>query len=93
MTFEEHFNRLARLAGARETRRLPRPVLELAGTAAEAWAKLRGKPPALTAHAVTFVDRRGIVSAAKWRERLDWEPRVSYEEGMRLTEEGLRAGA
>ena len=45
VTFEEHFNRLARLAGGREARRMPRPVLELAGTAAEGWAKLRGKPP------------------------------------------------
>ena len=45
VTFEEHFNRLARFAGGREARRLPRPVLELAGMAAEGWAKLRGKPP------------------------------------------------
>ena len=91
VTFEEHFNRLARFSGAREARRLPRPVLELAGMTAEGWAKLRGKPPALTAHAVTFIDRRGTVSAAKARDRLGWEPRVSYEEGMRLTGEWLRA--
>ena len=49
VTFEEHFNRLARFAGGREARRMPRPVLELAGMAAEGWAKLRGRPPSLTA--------------------------------------------
>jgi nucleoside-diphosphate-sugar epimerase len=91
VTFEEHFNRLARFVGGREARRLPRPVLELAGMAAEGWAKLRGKPPSLTAHAMTFIDRRGTVSAAKARNELGWEPRVSYDEGMRRTQEWLRA--
>ena len=91
VTFEEHFNRLARFVGGREARRLPRPVLELAGMAAERWAKLRGKPPSLTAHAMTFIDRRGTVSAAKARDELGWEPRVSYDEGMRRTQEWLHA--
>jgi nucleoside-diphosphate-sugar epimerase len=91
VTFEEHFNRLAQFAGGREARRLPRPVLELAGMAIERWAKLRGEPPAFTARAVTFIDRRGTVSVAKARKQLGWEPRVSYEEGMRRTQEWLRA--
>jgi nucleoside-diphosphate-sugar epimerase len=90
VTFEEHFNRLARIAGGREARRLPRPVLELVGMATERWAKLRGEPPAFTAGAVTFINRRGTVSAAKAREELGWEPRISYEEGMRRTQEWLR---
>jgi nucleoside-diphosphate-sugar epimerase len=90
VTFEEHFNRLARFAGRRDARRLPRQVLELAGLAAERWAKLRGKPPAFTARAATFIDRRGTVSTASARDELGWEPRVSYEEGMRRTEEWLR---
>jgi nucleoside-diphosphate-sugar epimerase len=90
VTFEEHFNRLAGFAGGREARRLPRPVLELSGMAAERWAKLRGKPPAFTAGAVTFIDRRGTVSVAKARDQLGWEPRVSYEDGMRRTHEWLR---
>ena len=91
VTFEEHFNRLAGFAGGREARRLPRPVLELAGAAAERWAKLRGRPPTFTAHATTFINRRGLVSAAKARDQLGWEPLVSYEEGMRRTHEWLRA--
>jgi nucleoside-diphosphate-sugar epimerase len=91
VTFEEHFNRLARFAGSREARRLPRPVLELAGVATERWARFRGKPPSFTAHAMTFIDRRGTVSAAKARDELGWEPQVSYEEGMLRTQEWLRA--
>jgi nucleoside-diphosphate-sugar epimerase len=91
VTFEQHFNRLAHLAGGREARRLPRPMLELAGLAAEGWAKLRGTAPAFSARSATFVDRRGTVSVAKARDELGWEPRVSYEEGMRRTGEWLRA--
>src|SRR2546423_10151954 len=91
VTFEEHFNRLARFAGRRDARRLPRPVLQLAGLATERWAKLRGKPPAFTARAATFIDRRGTASAANARDGLGWEPRVSYEEGMQRTEAWLRS--
>jgi nucleoside-diphosphate-sugar epimerase len=91
VTFEEHFNRLARIAGGRDARRLPRPVLELSGAAMERWARLRGKPPAFTASSPTFLDRRGTVSVAKARDQLGWEPRVPYDEGMRRTEEWLRA--
>jgi nucleoside-diphosphate-sugar epimerase len=91
LTFEEHFNRLARIAGGRDARRLPRPVLELSGAAMERWARLRGKAPAFTARSPTFLDRRGTVSVAKARDQLGWEPRVPYEEGMRRTEEWLRA--
>jgi nucleoside-diphosphate-sugar epimerase len=91
VTFEEHFNRLARLAGCRDARRLPRPVLELAGMATEGWARLRGRPPAFTARAATFIDRRGTASVARARDQLGWEPRVPYEEGMGRTERWLRA--
>jgi nucleoside-diphosphate-sugar epimerase len=91
VTFEEHFNRLAQFAGSREARRLPRPLLELAGVASERWARLRGRPPSFTAHAVTFIDRRGTVSAAKAQDELGWQPHVSYEEGMLRTQEWLRA--
>ena len=57
----------------------------------ERWARLRGKAPAFTARSPTFLDRRGSVSVAKARDQLGWEPRVPYEEGMRRTEEWLRA--
>jgi nucleoside-diphosphate-sugar epimerase len=90
VTFEEHFNRLARMAGAAQARRLPRPLLELLGGAMEAWARARGQTPAFSARAATFVDRRGTVSAAKARGELRWKPLVPYEEGMRRTEEWLR---
>jgi nucleoside-diphosphate-sugar epimerase len=91
VSFEQHFNRIAAMVGGREARRLPRPLLAAVGATQERIAAARGSPPTLTARAITFVDRRGTVSTAKARERLGWEPRVPYDEGMRRTEEWLRA--
>jgi nucleoside-diphosphate-sugar epimerase len=91
VTVGEYFDRLAAIAGARPARRLPRPVLELIGAAAEAAARLRGADPSFTSRATTFVDRRGTVSTERIREELGWEPRVPLDEGLRRTEEWLRS--
>jgi nucleoside-diphosphate-sugar epimerase len=91
VSFEHHFNRIAAIAGAREARRLPRPLLAAVATATERIAGIRGNPPAFTARAITFVDRRGTVSTAKAREQLGWRPTVAYDQGMRRTEAWLRS--
>jgi nucleoside-diphosphate-sugar epimerase len=54
-------------------------------------AKLRGKPPGFGHHGITLVDRRGTASNRLAREELGWEPQVSFDEGMRRSEEWLRA--
>ena len=90
VTFAEYFDRVAAVAGTR-TRRLPRPVMRLAGRAGEIAARLTGGPPEMTRHSVVLVDRAGTVSARRAREELGWEPRVSLDEGMGRAEEWLRA--
>jgi nucleoside-diphosphate-sugar epimerase len=90
VTFEDHWQRIAQIAGARPPRRVPRAALEAAGAVMEAWARLRGRPPVFSAAAVTLIDRRGTVSTARARDELGWAPRVGHAEGMRLTEEWLR---
>jgi nucleoside-diphosphate-sugar epimerase len=89
-SFEDHFTRLAEIAGGRPPRRLPRPVLTLAANAMAAAARLRGSDAPFSPGAITYVDRRGTVSCERARRELGWEPRVPYEEGMRLTAEWLR---
>ena len=89
-TFEDFFNRFAEMSGARPARRLPRRAIRAVGLAKEAQARLLGTPPAMTRHSVVLVDRRGTVSAAKLRA-LGWEPKLALDEGLRLTEEWLRA--
>jgi nucleoside-diphosphate-sugar epimerase len=91
VTFHDYFERIAVIAGARGPRVLPRGVLELAGGAAEAWARLRSQPPAITARAATFVDRRGTVSTRRIRDELGWEPRVGLDEGLARCAEWAQA--
>jgi nucleoside-diphosphate-sugar epimerase len=91
VTFEDYFNRIADLVGGRRARRLPRPLLTAAATAMEGIARLRNRPPPFSRNAITFIDRRGTVSVRRIREELGWEPRVDLDEGLRRTEEWLRA--
>jgi nucleoside-diphosphate-sugar epimerase len=45
----------------------------------------------VSAAALTFVSRRAAYPNARAREELGWEPRVPLAEGMRRSEEWLRA--
>jgi 2-alkyl-3-oxoalkanoate reductase len=91
VTFEDYFNRFASMVGGRPARRLPRPLLAGIAGAMEAVAGVRGAPPAFSRNAITFIDRRGTVSTRRIRDELGWEPRVVLDEGLRRTEEWLRA--
>ena len=90
VSFEEFFNRFAEISGGRRARRLPTALIRSLGRAMEGVASLRGGPPSMTRHSVVLISRRGSVSAAKLRA-LGWEPKVSFEEGMRRTEDWFRA--
>ncbi len=89
VTFEEFFNRFAEISGGRRARRLPAMAIRAVGTAMEGVARINGQPPSMTRHSVVLIDRRGSVSAAKLRA-LGWEPKVSFDEGMRRTEQWFR---
>ena len=90
VSFEEHFRRVAEMAGGDPPRLLPRPVLAAAASAIEAVARLRGRPPEFSPASITYVERRGTASNRRAREELGWSPRVSYDEGMRRTAEWMR---
>jgi nucleoside-diphosphate-sugar epimerase len=91
VAFRDYFDRIAQIAGAPPTRVLPRPLLELAGAASEAWARLRGRPPVISSRAHTFVDRRGSASTERIRSELGWRPQVDLDEGLRRSAEWARA--
>jgi nucleoside-diphosphate-sugar epimerase len=91
VSFEDYFNRIADMVDGRRTRQVPRPLLTAVAGAMEAIANLRGAPPPFTRNAITFIDRRGTVSTRRIRDELGWAPRVDLDEGMRRTEEWLRA--
>lgn len=83
VSFGDYFDRVAEIVGGPRPRRLPRPLLEAAGGAMEAWARLRGSAPTFTARSPTFIDRRGTVSTERLRTELGWEPQVRLAEGLR----------
>lgn len=83
VTFTDYFTRIAEIAGGAPPRRLPRPVLDLAGAAMERWARARGTAPSFTSRSATFIDRRGTVSIERARSELGWEPKVGLDEGLR----------
>lgn len=90
ISFEEHFRRVAEIAGGRPPRRLARPVMALASSAMGSLARMRGAEPELGPDAITYVERRGTVSNRRARAELGWEPRVGYDEGMGRTAEWMR---
>lgn len=89
--FDELFERLAQISGGSGARHLPRPLLSAIAGYTEWVAKRRGRPPAFGRHGITMVDRRGTASNRRAREELGWEPKVSFDQGMRRSEEWLRA--
>ncbi len=91
VAFADYFARIAEIAGGAAPRTLPRPILEGVGAATELMARLRGRTPAFTSRAPTFVDRRGTVSTERIRTELGWEPRVGLDEGLRRSAEWARA--
>lgn len=86
VTFKQYFDRLVGPRGG-TCRVLPGAALRAAATLASAAASARGTVPDLGPRALTFVDRRGSVSAARIRNELGWEPRVDLAAGI----EGIHA--
>ena len=85
----DFFTHYARMLGLAPPRQLPLSVL---GPAAEAMGRvdrLRGRESHLSAFTMRYLARRGVVSGARAREILGWEPRVDLDEGFRRTEAWL----
>jgi nucleoside-diphosphate-sugar epimerase len=82
---------LAAALDLREPPKLPKPLLFAAAGALEGFARLRGAPPAMGRHGVTFLDRRGTASNERAREELGWSPSVELPEGIRRSAEWVRS--
>lgn len=91
ITFREYFEAHARMAGKSGLGRVPTPVATAAGGLMEAVARVSGRPPYLTRFGAAYVERPVTPSTRRAREELGWEPRVSIDEGLRRSEEWLRA--
>lgn len=64
-------------------RRVPYAVAQVAAALSEWWARLSGTTPAYTRAMVALMGADQAVDAGALRRELDWQPRVSFAEGLR----------
>ena len=66
----------ARMLGKGDLPRLPAPVHRAAVWAEERLAQVAGRPPAVTAAAMSYLNREHAYTVSRAREVLGWEPQV-----------------
>jgi len=88
--WKEFFGYYAQMAGKPKIRSVPEWLGKVIALCMEITSKLTGKPPKITREAVGFLTRQARFSIEKARCELDYQPRFSLEEGMKLTEQWLR---
>jgi nucleoside-diphosphate-sugar epimerase len=82
----DFFGRYARMLGKERVPVAPTPLI-----VAMAMTVARATSPEVTPAAVRYLARKGTYSIEKARSMLGYEPAVDLDEGMRRTEEWLRA--
>lgn len=90
VTWKEFFGHYAQMAGKPKIRSAPQWLAKMIALTMEIISRFTGKPPKLTREAVGFLTRQARFSIEKARRELDYYPRYSLEEGMKLTEQWLR---
>jgi nucleoside-diphosphate-sugar epimerase len=87
--WREFYGRYAAMAGKR-AKSIPVWLVWCGALGAEISAKITRRPPAISRAQLGFVTGRCVYSTAKARRLLDWSPRFSLDEGLRITERWLR---
>jgi len=90
VTCAEYFGRIAAMAGGKVRTMPVWLATRLLGTVGALQRKF-GQASELSAAMMLLLNRRGAYSIEKARTMLGYEPLVSFEEGMRRTEEWARA--
>jgi nucleoside-diphosphate-sugar epimerase len=85
----DFFSHHAGWLGKERIRTLPAWLMKRLFKATELGFRVVGKEPPATPDAIHFLNRNGGYSNQKARQVLGFEPRVSFEEGMRRTREWL----
>ncbi len=86
ITQKEYLNKIAECVGANPvTKKVPYKVAYGAAFMMELFGHMFGKkkPPLVTRYSVWLIGRRCFFSCEKARKELGWQPRVSYDEGIR----------
>ncbi len=87
ITQAEYMNKIADCLGAKPvTKKVPYRVAHTAAFFMELFGHMfrRKRPPLVTRYSVWLIGRRCFFSSDKARRELGWQPRVGYDEGIRL---------
>jgi nucleoside-diphosphate-sugar epimerase len=88
--WKEFFGYYARMAGKPSIKSVPQWLAKVISLGMEISSKFSGKPPRITREAVRYLTRQARFSIEKARRELGYQPRLSLQEGMKLTEQWLR---
>jgi len=88
--WKEFFGYYARMAGRSKLRSVPAWLAKMIGLGMEIASKFTGKTPKITREAISYLSKQARFNIEKARHELGYQPRLSLEEGMKLTEEWLR---
>jgi nucleoside-diphosphate-sugar epimerase len=90
----DFFRRYAQMLGKDDLRKLPTPVARTIAALGGRAEKALGRDTEMSAASIDYIAKRGgDYSIEKARRILGYEPKVTLEEGMRRSEEWLRAEA
>jgi len=88
--WKEFFGYYARMAGKPNIRSVPVGLAKIIGLGMEIASKFTGKSPKITREAIGYLTKRACFNIEKVKHELNYQPRFSLEEGMKLTEQWLR---
>ncbi|MBI5652569.1 MAG: NAD(P)-dependent oxidoreductase, partial [Chloroflexi bacterium] len=91
VTWREFYGAYARMIGIARLNSMPRALALAITTAFELIAKITGTPPLVAKSSIEFYSHRIVFDISKATRLLGYQPRISFAEGMRRTEEWLRA--
>jgi nucleoside-diphosphate-sugar epimerase len=89
VTWREFYATYARMVGMDHVNALPRWAMLAAATASEVLARVTGRAPFLSRSSIAFYSHHVVYDISKAQKMLGYAPRVSFEEGMRRTEDWL----
>ncbi len=91
VTWRDFYGAYARMLGVKQLHSMPRWLPLVAAAGFGLLARLDGCPPRIARSSVEFYSHHIVFDIEKSKRLLGYEPRVSFEEGMRKTAEWLRA--
>lgn len=91
VSWRDFYGAYARMIGVSRLRSVPRSLALGVANASEFASRVLGRAPFVSRQSVEFYSHRVVFDIEKSRRMLGYEPKVSFDEGMRRTKEWLNS--